>query len=127
MSHFTRIKTQIVEREFLLQALQDLDCTYEVGEDLKIGGFGMQRTQAEIKVHIPSLSREVGFRKSGETYEMVADFWGQRFNRQEFQRRLMQRYAYHTAIAKLQEQGFDLVTEETQKDGQLHLTLRRAI
>ena len=44
---------------------------------------------------------------------------------QDMQARLTQRYAYHVARAKLEAQGFALVTEETQLDGQMHLVLQR--
>ena len=44
---------------------------------------------------------------------------------QEFQDKLAQRYAYHAAIARLQEQGFALAADEVQENGQVHLTLRR--
>jgi hypothetical protein len=38
---------------------------------------------------------------------------------------LVPRYAYHVTLAKLGEQGFDLVSEETQAEGRIHLKLRR--
>ena len=125
MSHFTRLKTQIVEKEYLLKALKDLGYQSEEGE-LEVHAVGRSKQTVEIKIHLGMLGREVGFRKSGETYDIIADWWGLRGNtRQEFQDKLTQRYAYHAAVARLQEQGFDLVTDETQEDGQLHLTLRR--
>ena len=37
----------------------------------------------------------------------------------------MQRYAYYAARDQLEKQGFNLVSEETQADGQLRLVLRR--
>jgi|MudIll2142460700_1097286.scaffolds.fasta_scaffold1010069_2 hypothetical protein len=125
MSHFTRLKTQIVEKEYLLKALKDLGYQAEEGE-LYVHAVGQSKQQVEIKVHLGLLGREVGFRKSGDTYDIIADWWGLRGNtRQEFQDKLAQRYAYHAAIARLQEQGFALVTDETQENGQVHLTLRR--
>jgi hypothetical protein len=124
MSHLTRIKTQLVEQEYLLRALQDLGYTYEVG-DLRVGALG-ERTPVEIKVRTGFLSAAIGFRKAGTAYEMVADWslvW--RVTRDTFLRQLTQRYAYHAAKAKLQEQGFTLAAEEKQPDGQIRLVLRR--
>jgi hypothetical protein len=119
------LKTQIVEKEFLLKALKDLGCQAEEGE-LYVHAVGQSKQLVEIKVRLGLLGREVGFRKSGDTYDIIADWWGLRGNtRQEFQDKLAQRYAYHAALARLQEQGFALVTDEIQENGQVHLTLRR--
>jgi hypothetical protein len=125
MSHFTRIKTKMVVKEFITQALDDLGYTWEEG-DLHLRGFVGERTPVEIKVRKPRRGHEIGLRKSGDSYEIVADWYGVRgVNKAEFQQQLTQRYAYHAARAKLMEQGFDLVSEETEQDGRLHLVLRR--
>ncbi len=124
MSHFTRIRTQMVQQDYLLKALADLNCRYETG-NVQIGGFA-SRMRAEIKVSAPGIGRDIGFRRSGEAYEMVLDRWGLSKTRiDQFQQQVVQRYAYHAAVDQLQQQGFDLVQEESQEGGQLHLTLRR--
>lgn len=126
MSHFTRIKTQMVEKEFLLKALKDLGYAYEEGE-LNVRGFARERAGVEIKVRAGGLlAREIGFRKNGDTYEIVADWWGIGGpKRAEFQQQVTRRYAYHAARAKLEAQGFNLVAEEVEQDGQIRLVLRR--
>jgi len=123
LSHITRIKTKIVEKQFLLHALEDLGYPYEEG-DLTISGFGANKTKADIKIKL-RLSNDIGFRHTSQGYEIIADWWGVRgVNQKDFTARIMQRYAYHTTRAKLESQGFSLI-EETAKDGQIHLTLRR--
>ncbi len=125
MSHFTRLRTQIVKKNYLLQALKDLGYTAEEGE-LTVHAVGGGRQAAEVKVRLGMFGREVGFRKMDEQYEIVADWWGLPAKvREEFQYNLMQRYAYRAALGMLTEQGFSLVADETQKDGQIHLTMRR--
>jgi Protein of unknown function (DUF1257) len=125
MSHFTRIKTKMVVKEFITQALDDLGYTWEEG-DLKMKGFLGERTGVEIKIRRPGKGYEIGLRKSGPSYEIVADWYGVRgLGREEFRQQLTQRYAYHAACARLMEQGFDLVSEATEQDGRLHLVLRR--
>lgn len=126
MSHFTRIKTQMVEKQYLLQALKDLGYAYEEGE-VDVRGFAAERTGAEIKVRAGGLlGREIGFRKVGETYEIVADWWGIGGpKREQFQQQVTQRYAYHAARTKLEAQGFNLITEEVEQGGQIRLVLRR--
>lgn len=123
MSHITRIKTKIVEKRYLLKALEDLGYQYEEG-DLSISGFGADKSKVDIKIRL-RLSNDIGFRQSPQGYEIVADWWGVRgISQKDFTTRVMQRYAYHTTRAKLEAQGFSLI-EETAKDGQIHLTLRR--
>lgn len=116
----------MVEKEFLLQALKDLGYSYEEGE-VDVRGFAAARAKAEIKVKIGGLlGREIGFRKAGESYEIVADWWGLGGpKREEFQQQVTQRYAYHAARAKLEAQGFNLITEEVEQDGRIRLVLRR--
>lgn len=125
MSHFTQIKTQMVERQYLVRALRDLGYTYQEGE-VEIRGFAGKRTGVEIKIPTQHPDYEIGFRRAGETYEIVADWWGIHDIKQEqFQQQLTQRYAYHAARAKLEAQGFTLASEEVQQDGQIRLVLRR--
>lgn len=128
MSHFSRIKTQMVEKEYLLQALKDSGYAYEVGENLKIRGYGWQKTPIAIRVSTKSGSYDIGFRKNGRSYECVADWWGIRgMNQQKFLQQITQRYAYHAARVRLEAQGFSLVSEEVQEGNRIHLRLRRMV
>ncbi len=126
MSHFSRIRTQMVEKEFLLKALKDAGYAYEEGEDLQAKGYAGKKAAVEIRLKSKSfLNYDIGFKKNGNAYECVADWYGVKgINHQEFIRKLQQRYAYHATRAKLAEQGFDLV-EETQEGNRIHLRLRR--
>jgi hypothetical protein len=125
MSHFTRIRTKIVEKQFLTQALQDLGYAYQEG-DLMIRGYAGNRTPVEIK--IPAGSYDIGFHRQGDAYELVADWWGIRdIDERQFVERLTQRYSYHAARTKLEEQGFTLINEGVEQDGRVHLTLRRVV
>ena len=116
MSHISRIKTQMVEAEYVKKALDDLG--YEWAEEKT-----SQRQQISVKTGF--LSPAIRLVKS-TAYEIVAD-WGmiRTIKRGEFSQRLAQRYAYHAARTSLQAKGFDLVNEEKQKDGQIRLVLRR--
>lgn len=123
MSHFSRIKTKIVEKEYLLRALQEMGYQYEEG-NLTIGGFGGNSTRVEIKIPL-RLSGDIGLRKGAEGYEIIADWWGVRGVKQkEFTEQLNQRYAYAATRARLEEQGFNLV-EEAQENGEIRMVLRR--
>ncbi len=123
MSHFTSIKTEMVEAEFITQALDELGYQYQVGP-VQIRGFSGRQVQVDIKI----LTRgyDVGLRKTDAGYEIVADWWGVKgLKREAFQSQLLQRYAYHATRAKLEAQGFTLVNEEAQEGQRIHLVLRR--
>ena len=125
MSHFSRIKTRLVERAHLVAALRDLGHAPEEGR-VEARGYGGARTRVEVKIATAAAGYDVGFRHTPEGYEVVADWWGVRgLEQKEFLRQLHQRYAYHAARAKLEEQGFTLVSEEKQEDGRIRLVLRR--
>lgn len=124
MSHFSRLKTQIVEKELLILALKDMGYQPEEGET-QIRSFGGNQTQVELKIS-RKFSYDIGFRKTGETYEVIADWFGVHgITPKEFIPQLNRRYAYHAARVKLEEQGFTLTSEDVQADGRIHLVLRR--
>ncbi|GAP18183.1 DUF1257 domain-containing protein [Levilinea saccharolytica] len=124
MSHFSRIKTKLVERVYLLAALKDLGYQVEEG-DLKVGGFAGASQKVNIKVKL-NLSYDIGFRETPTGYELVADWWGVRgLEKDVFLDKLSQRYAYHATRSRLEEQGFTLVEETTEKNGEVRLVLRK--
>jgi len=124
MSHFSRIKTKLVERVYLLAALKDLGYQVEEG-DLKVGGFAGASQKVNIKVKL-NLSYDIGFRETPTGYELVADWWGVRgLEKDVFLDKLSQRYAYHATRSRLEEQGFTLVEETTDKNGEVRLVLRK--
>lgn len=123
MSHFSRIQTALMEKEYLLMALKDLGMEYQEG-DLSIKGFA-GKMKVDIRVSLP-LSYDIGFRKGANGYELVADWFGVRgIQRDQFLKQLKQRYAYHVTRSKLEKQGFTLVEEEVKETGQIRLLLRR--
>lgn len=124
MSHFTRIKTKMVDRESLIKALQDLGFE-PIIQDQKISGFANQKVDVEIKIS-KRFSNDIGFKKVGDSYEIITDWWGVHgIKREVFIPQLVQRYAYHATKSKLEEQGFTLISEETEEKGKIRLVLRR--
>jgi len=124
MSHISRVKTTMVNQDFILKAIDDLEYRYETGSQA-IRAFGGTQVNVDIKISLP-FSYDVGLRQTSEGFEIVADWFGVRgIKQKEFTERLLQRYAYHASRAKLEEQGFTLV-EEVEEKGQIRLVLRRA-
>ncbi len=127
MSHFTTMKTQLVNRKYLVAALKDLGFQPQVGQVL-VRGYEGQKTEVEVKVPTGNPEYDLGFRKAGKTYELVADWYGiVDIRAKTFMAQLLQRYAYHAVSAQVQAQGFEIVQDESLKDQTIHLTLRRCI
>ncbi len=127
MSHFTSIKTQMVIRGYIKQAVESAGYTCVEG-DVEIRGYNGQSTRVELRVPTQNQGYDIGFRRTGNAYEMVADWWGiHGIDQKQFLQKVIQQYAYHATKAKLEEQGFDLVSEESQSGGQIHLKLRRMV
>lgn len=125
MSHFTRLRTKLVERRFVLAALDDLGLTHEEG-DVTVRGLGGATTKAEIRVPTSDPRFDIGFVSDGGAFEIVADWWGVKdWSQEELVASLTRRYAYHAARESLEREGFGLVSEEQQADGRIHLVLRR--
>lgn len=133
MSHFTTVRTRIVDAGALVAALADLGFEHvEVHETAqRLHGFlGDARPQtAEVIIRrkrIGWLSNDIGFKRSTEgTFEAIISEFDSRKYSQEWLGRLLQRYAYHVAKDQLARQGFELVAEETQADRTIHITVRR--
>jgi hypothetical protein len=124
MSHFSRIATQMSDKNIVLKALKDLGFAYQEG-DQQVTGFGGQKTTVEIRIPL-KMSYDIGLRKKGTAYEIVGDWFGVRgLNQKEFSDKLMQRYAYHATRTKLEEQGFDMIEEKVEETGQIRIVLRR--
>ena len=132
MSHFIVLRTQITDAELLVKALVELGFTqvevHQTAQHL-YGYRGDVRPQtAEViirRTFVGPASNDIGFKRQADgTFDaIISDYDRVRYS-QQWLNRLTQRYAYHVARAKLEEQGFALVTEETQQDGQIHLVLR---
>lgn len=131
MSHFTTLKTQFTVAEPLKQALADVRAEFHLGavrENALVSGFLGNTTRADLVVSTCNPGYDLGFRKQGETFELVADWYGIRdFQQADLTARLTQRYAYHTVKEKLDQQGFALVEEEVKQDRTIHLVLRRTV
>lgn len=127
MSHFTRVRTQITDREMLVKALTDLK--YQVSENATVRGYQGNSLKAELVVK-PGGSYDIGFeRTAAGQYEVVADWWGvqkdAQLNTQAFMNPVTQRYAYHKVVAEVAKQGFQVVQEAQGADQTIKVTVRR--
>lgn len=121
MSHFTTIKFQIKNSDTLFQVLQELG--YQIECNTNVRGYQGNTTQSEYVIRQKN-GYDLGFRRNGENYEIVADFWGAKINQQEFVNSITQKYAHKTLMATIQEQGLE-VEEEVLEDGTVRVVVWR--
>jgi len=126
MSHITRTKTVMVEKQYLVKALQSMG--YHVQERSLTVGTAKGRAQEEELWVQPPRGTEISFRKVGQSYEVAADWWGiWGIRRKEFLSQLVQRYSYYAALDKLKQQNFEVASEQINQEGQIHIILRRMV
>lgn len=134
MSHFSRLRTKIRDKDTLVRCLKGLG--YRVDLNGEIRGF--QGTQDVEVAARAQQGYDIGFlRNEDGCYEMVADWWGVRGTDQaqfsarleqqfeEVQRRIRREYALQTVLEQTAAQGFDVVEQETAKDGTIRIVVRR--
>jgi hypothetical protein len=59
----------------------------------------------------------------GETYEIVADFWGAKVNQAELLNSIHQKYAHKTLMTFVNQQGFDVESEDVLEDGTVRVVV----
>ena len=125
MSHFTTIKTEILDPEILKKALSDLK--FEFQENGKISGYQGRVENADIVVKI-SGSWYLGFNKNlgEENYEIRGA--NEVLNQKEVKESInliRSEYAYRKIIHESRKRGFSLVQEERLRTGTIKLVLRK--
>lgn len=120
MSHFTSINVQIKNGDVLHQTLKELG--YSVESNTFVRGYQGNQTQAEYVLRQEN-GYDLGFRRRGEAYEIVADFWGAKIDRNAFVNKVNQKYAYNTLMTSVQEQGFNVEEEENLSDGTIRVVV----
>ncbi|MCD4812059.1 DUF1257 domain-containing protein [bacterium] len=125
MSHFTKMKTRLVVKKHIVEALQDLGYEPREGK-VSIRGYDGQKTEVNLMIPTKNPIYDLGFRKAGDAFELVADWYGiEDVGPEKFLNKVQQKYAYHAVVDRMAEQGFEVVEEENRKDNTIHLTVRR--
>ena len=127
MSHFSTIKTKIRETEPLIKALDHLG--YSPNQEEKfVKGYQGKFTAVDISVDLPE-STKVGFKwdTNSKSYELVTDLdlWKYNLPVERFISKVTQMYAYHTIIAKTEQDGYQIVEQKNERDGSIELVLTK--
>ena len=127
MSHFSTIKTELRDRQSLLEALEDLGHAPRQGS-LMVRGYSGQTVEAQLAV-AQANGADIGFRLNPETgsYELVTDLdlWNQPVPVERFLAQLNQRYALRSILAATAEEGFQVSEQAQQQDGSIELVVTR--
>ena len=127
MSHFSTIKTELRDRQSLLEALEDLGHGPRQGS-LMVRGYRGQTVEAQLAV-AQANGADIGFRFNPETgsYELVTDLdlWNQAVPVERFLAQLNQRYALRSILAATAEEGFQVSEQAQQQDGCIELVVTR--
>jgi hypothetical protein len=126
MSHFVKVRTQIREREHLVQALRDLHYQFQEGQNLTVRGWSGNTEKAEIVVDAGS-KYDIGFRRTAGEYEVIADWWGvenyTQIRQRSFLQQINRQYAYNLIYDQAREQNLIVEEEETLENGDIVIVL----
>ena len=127
MSHFSTVKTELRDRQPLLEALTDMGHDPREG-DLQVRGYRGQTVTAQLAVSQANGS-DIGFRWNAEagSYELVADLelWQQPVPVERFLAQLSQRYALRAILAATADEGFQVAEQTSGVDGTIELVVTR--
>lgn len=123
MSHFTTIKTQIKDIEILEKSLYELGYD-EIKKNNIIRGYLGNKESADLVIK-KNNGYDIGFKKEGQVYNIVADFWGVKEKQEVFTQKVMQKYSYNVVKQEALSQGFNISEEISQKDGTIKLVVQR--
>ncbi len=124
MSHFSKIKTKIKKKDFLIKALNTLG--YEVKENVLLENpDDHDHKQWNVEV---AVTDDIGFQRSQDgTLELVVelDAWKEPFPVERFLQKVTQAYAKCIVQETVQEQGFEVVTESKSVDNTIELVAEK--
>ena len=120
MSHFVQIQTQIRELVLLERALDKLKYSYKKGQDIQVRGYQGNSNSAELVVDTGS-NYDIGFRKIGETFSIIADWYeisrSTSLGQEQFVQQVQSTYAFELIREHAAEHSLIWESEEVLEDG----------
>jgi len=128
MSHFTKLKTKILDKECLLKALKSLN--YVIEEDSKIRGYNRRTRNGNVVIKTNG-DYDVGFvRKSTDLpFQILADWYGAAqaigCSRKEFINKIQKEYATTKVLLELRKKGYRIKSRSISNTGEIKLLVVR--
>jgi hypothetical protein len=127
MSHFTKVRTQLTERETLKLAMERT-LKWPVLEDQIVRGYNGNAVTAQLVARNPSAHYDVGFarQRDGEAFELVADFYGlTRLDPDTLTRDISQNYALTILEQEAAAIGYAMGEAVVEEDGSIRVVLNQ--
>jgi hypothetical protein len=137
MSHFSTIKTEIKNKEYLVSALKVMGYNVKTG-NFQCRGYQGNTQNVEILIENSGSGYDMGFRNNNGSFELVADWYGIKGvdssslinNIQaeitQIENKIKQDFAYKTVKEQLLDQGFE-IDDEIREDGEIRIKLSRIV
>ncbi len=124
MSHFTKLKTKILDKNCLLKALRNLNYVFE--EDSTIRGYNRRTRKGNVVIKTNG-EYDIGFvRKSNEVpFQILADWYGAAqaigCNRRDFINKVQKEYATTKVLHELRKKGYRIKSRSISDTGEIKL------
>ena len=105
MSHFSTLRTKIVDAEILKQSLQDLGLTVSTEDNVR--GYNGQQVRADIVARLEG-DYDLGWSRNQDgSFDLVADLWGvaKKHNQTELINSINQKYAVNKTLVDAKRPG----------------------
>lgn len=130
MSHFTSVRTRIMDLECLELSLKELD--FEVIHKARMRGWQNQQKEVTLVARFKnSCPYDIGFvhNPKTQTYDVEADWWaiGQHLGLKKkfLVNQINQRYAYQKVLKEVQKRGFIIAQQKQDADQSIRLLVRK--
>lgn len=125
MSHFSTIKTKILDKECLVEALRKLYPGFSIQENVPIKGYGGRKRQGEVVIKTER-AYDIGFVKdSSGSFHCVTDWYGAarsvKKNQKQFLDELQKEYAVSKVIKTVSKRGFRVQSQRVTPTGEIKL------
>jgi Protein of unknown function (DUF1257) len=116
MSHFTTIKTKIIEQDLLLKTLDNLKLNWHKKQIL-VNQFSKEKYLCDILIKQKN-NQNIGFLKKTDSYELIYDeiFWNLTNTVSSFNEKISSYYALNLIIKNLSKNGFEIKNLTEQKE-----------
>ncbi len=125
MSHIVQVQTKIKEQEFLIEALKELNLSFQTGENLFVLDVEKKKYRVDILI-TTDLPYKIGFVKTDDGFDMVGDLWAintySNIKVEDLIQNITNRYAYVVIKDQLRNQNMAIENEETMANGDIVIT-----